>query len=267
MSRAGRLAVLTLAIVLALAGLAGEPTVEGYWTGTIGVADGKALEIMIDVVRKDSGWRATFYAPVQGIHGVDLTDVEIAGRAVRFRIPQAHGEPTFKGELAGDGLSISGSFGDAGQPLPFHLTRGERPAGLGTDIYAEYRRPGVAGVGLTGRWRGLLMTGPNRMRLALEVQRGKMLPSSQSVDELSGTLTSLDQGGQALPVDSFRVEGDSVRFEMLDIGALYKGTMKPDGSEFFGVWIQQGSEFPLTFRRMSQASATTPAESTPAASR
>ena len=104
MSRAGRSAGLALAVVLALAGSAGEPTVEGYWTGTIGVADGKALEVMIDVVKKDAGWRATFYAPVQGIHGVELTGVEIVGRSVRFRIPQAEGEPTFHGELAADGL-------------------------------------------------------------------------------------------------------------------------------------------------------------------
>lgn len=253
MSLAGRLAVLALAAMLAPAGSAGEPIVEGYWTGTIDVAGGQALEIMIDVVRKDAGWRATFYAPVQGIHGVELTDVEIAGRAVRFRIPGAHGEPTFHGEMAGDGLSLSGSFDDGGQIMPFHLTRAERPAGLGTDIYAEYRQPGVAGLGLAGRWRALLVTGPNRMRLALDVQ-------SDAGGRLSGSLASLDQGGSVLPVDGFQVEGDSVRFEMLGIGALYTGTMKPDGSEIFGVWIQTGSEFPLTFRRLSQAPATSPAE-------
>lgn len=255
---AGRLAGLALAIALALAGSAAEPAVEGYWSGTIGFASGQSLEIRIDLVKKDAGWRAVFYAPGQGIHGVELTGVEIAGRSVRFRIPQASGEPTFHGELAADGVSLSGSFDHAGETLPFRLNRAERPADLGVDIYAEYRKPGITGAGLAGKWRGLLMTGPNRMRLALDVQRGKMLPSGQSVDALSGTLTSLDQGGQAHPVDSFQLEGNSVRFEMLDIGALYKGTMKPDGSEFFGVWIQAGTEFPLTFRRMGQPSGTTP---------
>ena len=64
-------------------------------------------------------------------------------------------------------------------------------------------------------------------------------------------MTSLDQGDKALTVDRFKLEGDSVRFEMIDIGAVYKGTMRLDGSEFFGVWIQNGTEFPLTFRRMT----------------
>lgn len=242
--RAGRPVGLVLALGLALAGAAAEPSVEGYWKGRIGTAGDKAVEIMVDVARKDAAWRARFYAPVQGIHGVELIDVEIAGRSVRFRIPQASGEPTFHGELAGDGRSIAGKFDNAGETLPFELTRAERPAGLDIDIYAEYRRPGDAGEGLPGKWRGLLMTGPNRMRLALDVE--------SSCDGLKGFLTSLDQGKTAMPVDSFQLEGNSVGFEMLDIGALYKGTMKPDGSEFFGVWIQSGTEFPLTFRRMSQ---------------
>ena len=88
------------------------------------------------------------------------------------------------------------------------------------------------------------MTGPNRMRLALHVE--------SKDGRLNGWLVSLDQGGQAMPVDSFKLDGESVRFEILDIGALYRGTMRPDGSEFFGVWIQNGTEFPLTFRRTSQ---------------
>lgn len=242
-----------LAVVPALAGPSGVPTVEGYWKGTIGVASDKSVEIMIDVVKKDAGWRATFYAPAQGIHGVELTGVEIAGRLVRFRIPQSEGDPTFRGELAGNGQSLSGTFDNAGETLPFQLGRAERPKDLGVDIYAEYRKPGLPGVGLEGTWRGLLMTGPNRMRLALDVTRGRVDPSGQSVDGLSGALTSLDQGGVSHPVESFELKGDAVRFEMLDIGAMYKGTMKPDGSEFFGVWIQSGTEFPLTFRRTSQA--------------
>lgn len=259
-SRAGRPAGLASAIVLVLAGSVGQPSVVGYWTGTIGVAGDKSVEIKIDVTRKDEGWRARFYAPVQGIHGVELTHVEISGRSVRFRIPQAVGEPTFRGELSVDGVSISGKFDDGGESLPFRLTRAERPAGLDTDIYAEYRKPGLPGVGIAGAWRGLLMTGPNRMRLALDIRRGKIDPIGQSVDEFGGSLTSLDQGGQAQQLDSVQLVGDSVRFEMLGIGALYKGTMKPDGSEFFGVWIQQGTEFPLTFRRVSQAAVTDPPE-------
>jgi len=251
--------------VLALAGLlalsagwgqarpAGEPTVEGYWMGTIDGASGPALEIMIDVGRRDAGWRATFYAPAQGVHGVELIDVEISGPSVRFRIPQARGEPTFRGEMIKDGSSIAGSFTDAGQTMQFQLTRAERPPGLDTDIYAEYRQPGAAGVGLAGKWRGLLVTGPNRMRLVLDVQ-------SDDGGRLTGTLTSLDQGGPPLPVDGFQLDGAAVRFEMLGIGALYNGTMKPDGSEFFGVWVQSGSEFPLTFRRMTPARGASPGQ-------
>ena len=242
--RAVRPAGLALAITLALAGSAGEPSAEGYWKGTIGVAADKPIDIMVDVASKDAGWRVRFYAPVQGIHGVELVNIEIAGRSVGFRIPQSIGDPTFKGELAGDGKSISGKFDNAGETLPFHLTRAERPAGLDVDIYAEYRQPGTVGEGLAGNWRGLLMTGPNRMRLRLDVDA--------SCDGLKGTLISLDQGDKAMPVDSFKLEGTEVRFEMLDIGALYKGTMRPDGSEFFGVWVQDGTEFPVTFRRIKQ---------------
>jgi len=231
---------------LAPPGAAAEPTVEGFWTGVIEVAGGEPQKIMIDVARADEGWRAAFYAPAQGIHGVDLLGFEVTGRSVGFRIPQARGEPTFKGELAEDGRTLSGGFTDDGQAMRFQLARAERPADLGTDIYAEYRRPGVFGVGLPGSWRALLVTGPNRMRLKLEVW-------SAEGGRLAATLISLDQGGAELPVDSFRVDGDSVRFEMLGIGAVYNGKMKLDGSEFTGLWIQTGREFPLTFRRRGNA--------------
>ena len=56
-------------------------------------------------------------------------------------------------------------------------------ASCSTLVYAEYRQPGIPGIGLAGKWRGLLMTGPNRMRLALDIKRGKIDPAGQSVDE------------------------------------------------------------------------------------
>ena len=217
-SRAGRAAGLVLAVLPALACAAGEPSIEGYWTGAIELPSGQPLEITIDVVRTDEVWSATFYAPAQGIHGVELADVEIAGRSAQFRIPQARGEPTFQGEMAGDGRTLAGEFTDAEQTMPFSLTRAERPEGLGEDFYAEYRQPGVAGEGLAGAWRALLVTGPNRVRLRLDVW-----PAEE--DRLTGSLTTLDQDSPAQPADGFLVEGNKVQFEMLGIGAMYQGKM------------------------------------------
>jgi len=265
---AGRAAGLALALGLTLPGAAagaaetpsevsgvalrdvppGAAGFEGYWAGTIETSGGAPLEVMLDLARDDGGgWRARFYAPAQGVHGVDLIDLRIAEGSIRFRIPRARGEPTFDGRLASDGHTLSGNFTDDDVTMPFHLARVERPGDLDVDMYAEYRKPGLPGVGLPGAWRALLVTGPNRMRLALEVR-------SAENGRLAGSLTSLDQGGAAQPIDAFRVSGDSVYFEMLGIGAAYDGKMRPDGSEFTGLWIQGGREFPLTFRRTGDGS-------------
>ena len=43
--------------------------------------------------------------------------------------------------------------------MAVRLKRSEKPAELAVDIYAEYREPGVAGEGLEGSWRAVLLTG------------------------------------------------------------------------------------------------------------
>ena len=228
-------------LVLALAAEGGEPTAEGYWTGVIDLP-GQQLEIKIDIAREGEAWTAAFYAPLQGIWDATMTGVEIEGRSVSFRIPRTQGEPTFRGELSQDGETISGGFTQSGQTMDFRLARSEKPKELEIDIYARYREPGVPGEGLDGTWRAVLMSGPSRIRLSLRVW-------TSEEGELEGSLDSIDQGVMGTPVSSFVVQGDSVWFPMVSIGAEYQGTMRKDGSEIIGLWRQTGQEFPVTFRR------------------
>ena len=241
---------LALALLLVFSVGADERTIEGFWSGGIELGAGRTLEIQIDILHTDGVWHATFYAPAQGVHGVELEGIEVSGRSFQFRIPQTRGEPTFRGELSEDGLALTGEFRDEERTMPFRLALASRPEDLDTDLHAEYRQPGVPGEGLAGDWRALLVTGPNRIRLLLEVR--------SEDGRLSGKLTSLDQNSTAMPVDGFELAGGRVSFSMLAIGAVYEGTMKPDGSEFTGLWRQAGQEFPLTFRRKGAAGSAGP---------
>lgn len=241
-----RTPTLVLAAALLAQSAAAAHPAAGFWKGSVEAPE-RPLEIMIEIEQHDGVWRATFYAPQQGIRDAEMTGVEIRGAAVTFRIPKTHGEPTLSGAVSEDGESIHGTLTQAGVVLPFHLTRAEKPDELKVDVYEEYRKPGAPGEGLEGAWRAVLMTGPNRIRLALQI-------SSTDDGTLLGSLDGLDQGVSGVPVTDFYTKDGSVRFVLYDIGARYEGTMKSDGSEFTGVWIQSGQEFPVTFRRRDPAS-------------
>jgi hypothetical protein len=64
-------------------------------------------------------------------------------------------------------------------------------------------------------------------------------------------LDSVDQGAKDLPIDSIRVDGEAVRFEMKRLRAAFAG--RRTGDEITGEWTQGGATLPLVFRRVEQA--------------
>jgi alpha/beta superfamily hydrolase len=89
---------------------------------------------------------------------------------------------------------------------------------------------------VNGKWMGTLEAGPQKLRLALDVENGQ------------GAFISVDQGSARLPIKKLDVTGASVK---IDVGiATYDGTLS--GDQISGTFHQSGMNFPLVFKRVDK---------------
>lgn len=107
---------------------------------------------------------------------------------------------------------------------------------------------------LTGNWEGVLVVGPQqKLRLVLKI--------SQAADGvLKATLDSLDQDSMDLKVNTITLNSGALHFEMVDLGAVYDGTLSSDGAEFTGIFAQGGNNFPLILRKAGLAQSSAPVQ-------
>lgn len=94
-----------------------------------------------------------------------------------------------------------------------------------------------------GIWQGTIQ---NMLRLVLHVRR-------DSTGALTGTLDSPDQGAMGLAIDTLAFHGDSLRFVMRRLQAMYLGRMSGDGQSLTGQWSQAGFAVPLDLKRSESA--------------
>ena len=235
--------LLVASVPLAVASTATEATPVGFWRGAIEVPSA-AIEVAIEITRADGGWGAVVYVPAQGIRAVDMIDVAIEGGSVKCGIPGVAGQPTFAGQLSEDGLILAGDFSQGGQSLPFRLTRGEKPPEFEEDVYALFEQAGVAGPGLAGIWRGLLESAPHRFRLVLHL-------AEKADGSVAGTIDTLDQDAEGLPLDGVEVDDRTIGFTLSVVGAAFRGSLSEDGAELTGQWRQGSQVLSVTFKRVA----------------
>ncbi|NMH81467.1 alpha/beta hydrolase family protein [Pseudonocardia xinjiangensis] len=116
----GLIAVLFLAACSAPAAEA-PPDISGDWHGSI-QTPGTPLDFGVSL----AGDGGTFDLPAQGLRALALHDVRLDGQAVTFRLPDVPGGATFDGTLS-DAGTITGSYSQGGQTVPFTLSRGALP--------------------------------------------------------------------------------------------------------------------------------------------
>lgn len=95
--------------------------------------------------------------------------------------------------------------------------------------------------GPEGKWNGVLEAGGQKLRIVLTVSK----PES---GDYTGTFESVDQGA-TIPIDTFTVTGDDVRFEIKGAGIVFEGRLNKDGTELSGKFNQGGLVIPLVFTR------------------
>ena len=94
---------------------------------------------------------------------------------------------------------------------------------------------------LTGTWQGTLHVGQD-LRIVLKV-------SKADGGGYKAENYSIDQGGQALPVDKITLDGSTVKFSVKLIGGTYEGKLSADGKTIAGSWAQGPNPLPLNFER------------------
>jgi len=220
---------------------ADKPAQAGKWEGDI-QAPGQAIGIVVELARSgDNRWVGTIAVPSQGNITLRMLNLKVEGASISFDMPGAPGYPSFKGDLAADGQSISGSFTQAGQSVRTELKRkGE------ATLKAEAKVTVPAAVAaVKGDWEGSLAVGGQTLRLKF-----KLMPGAD--DGINGILDSVDQLIW-IPVDRISEQGGAVRMELKLIQGMFTGKLTADGASWEGNWEQGGGSAPLTLKRAGAA--------------
>ena len=96
----------------------------------------------------------------------------------------------------------------------------------------------------SGNWSGALNVGAIKLRLALKITRTNA--------GFVGTLDSIDQGANGIPISSVQFQKPAVVLEIKSIAAKFNGVLADDGLEMSGQWNQGGQSFPLAFERVEK---------------
>lgn len=95
---------------------------EGEWVGIL-QAPGLSLNMTIELSKQGDAWSGSLDIPVQMIQNMELGGLSIADGQIRFRLPEVPGNAHYDGQFVEDGLSIEGTFYQAGQKLVLNFKR------------------------------------------------------------------------------------------------------------------------------------------------
>ncbi|HEX4168917.1 MAG TPA: alpha/beta hydrolase [Bryobacteraceae bacterium] len=100
---------------------------------------------------------------------------------------------------------------------------------------------------IAGDWQGTLKAGTQQLRIILQI--GKDAHGSWDAK-----MYSIDQGPEAIPVNSVQLDAANLKFTVDAVGGKYEGKVSPDGQSIAGTWTQ-GQPLRLEFRRTTKATA------------
>src|SRR5256885_1113577 len=219
----------------ATAGAAHPAGVQGEWEGDLVVGEAR-MKLVLHVSGEKSGeLRARLDSPEQSVYGMEASAVSQALGTLRFEIASVGA--SFEGKLGADGRSLTGAWKQAGQsfPLVFHRQSGN----------AAGKKPMDAISQLEGTWQGAFQNGNMRYRLQLHV-------THDEEKKLSGTLDSLDQGANGLPMSELSERNGAVHFEIAMVAGVYEGTMNAAHNAIAGKWSQNQDTVALQFKRSDE---------------
>ncbi len=226
-------AVLLLVSLMALpamtqptAGNDGKPasTIVGDWQGTLHAA-AQQLHLVLHVSESPEGaLKAILDSVDQNANAIAIDKISFQDGKLSFTSTAVHG--SYEGKLNAASSEIAGTW-TQGQPLPLNFERA---------VHAS---------DIDGRWLGTLQAGGAKLRILFQI--------TNTSGGLHGTLTSLDQGGGAIPIDSIVRDGLKLTMEVKIVHGGFSGTLNKELSKIDGTWTQNGGSLPLVLEKVDDA--------------
>ena len=227
--------LLMISSLILFAAISFAQDITGDWNGSLHV-NGAELRLVLHISKNpDGSLKATLDSVDQGANGIPVSSTTLKDSKLSLEVQAVHG--TYEGKVNADASEIAGTW-TQGPPLDLNFHRG--------GIAAKPAPKPAAPSDIDGDWLGTLDTGMGKLRLVLHI-----LNTDQG---LTATMDSVDQGANRLPVTTMTRTGSSLKFEMKTIGGSYDGSISQNSLAFDGTWTQGGKSFPLTFKRVKNAS-------------
>jgi hypothetical protein len=249
-----KLSTSTLLAVATIPFCAAQANLAGNWEGTLD-ADGGTFHIVWHAVAAPDGTlTSTFDNIDQNIYGIKVKNLTLKGSDLTMSVDDtisANGQDIpirgdFAGKLNSDGNEVDGTWTQT-EPeqhsAPIKLKRAAQPSSSAAPASQS---------GVVGDWSGTLNAGPAKLRLLLHIK-------AANDGTLSGTLDSLDQGANDIPISTVEFKDGKLNLNVAAVTGTYEGTVNKDASEITGTWTQ-GQPLELNFKRAQpQAAAAKPA--------
>ena len=240
-----------LTALLILSGIAcrphSTPDLAGNWKGALEVGQVK-LRLLFKISRTPGGvLTAQMDSLDQGARDIPVETITVKGNTVRLEVKTVQG--VYAGALNEAGNKMTGAWKQGGQSLPLTLERSQGPEVASEPeplSPAELAASKQAAQKLAGVWNGTLAAGAANLRLRVEI-------TQTSAGAATGTLESLDQGANDIPLSVITCKESAVHFEARGIGAYYDGTLSAAGVVLAGQWHQSGQALPLEFKKTASA--------------
>ncbi len=229
-------AALTMLLSVSPVVASAAATPAGLWEGTLSTPNGN-LGFVFNLHQQGDNWAAEMDVPAQNVSELPLKDVKVEGNAVSFAIP-GPGDPHFEGKLSEDGKTIAGNFNQGGASMKLDLKWKSDPRKASV-VPANSGEVQV----LEGVWEGALDVNGNVLHL-----RFKFVKSSDG--GITGSIDSIDQGANDLPITTISRKGDTINLDVKIIGGGFEGTLDKDATTMKGTWSQGGGTLPLTLQRV-----------------
>jgi hypothetical protein len=240
------IAGLIAAMVLSFAfvhGADAATNLSADWQGKLDAGAVKLRVVFKIAQAPDGGLTATMYSIDQGAQAIPVDKVTRETESVAMEVKAVQGG--FKGTLNATGDTITGQWNQRGNSLPLTLTRvgPDNPPFKAEEIPAgDVAASKAAAEKITGVWNGTLVAGPGTLRLRVSILKTES-------GAAAGTMDSLDQGANGIPLRAITLKDGKVRFDVRTVGGVYEGELSADGSLIKGEWRQSGQALPLEFKK------------------
>lgn len=221
-------ATIGLLVIFAAVAPGTAQELAGCWVGEASQA-GQRVGAILEL--EGSGSEVTggmSHLMVNYLNSRPVHDVSVDGSDVSFTIEDEEIDASFTGRVA-DG-ELSGTVEGPNANASVELTR--------TDSSTA-----VPARGLVGYWEGGLVQGSSvLLNLGLRVEEA---PCGQVI----ATLDSPDQGVENIPISSFVLDENTLRFAVSAVGGSFEGTVTAEHTSLRGAWSQGGQTVTLRLRR------------------